>query len=52
MSDRLEALSQEAVQKLESMGGRCDFAVDIALPYPLQGILGILGLPKETTRGC
>ena len=47
MNGRLEELSREAVGKLERFGGRCDFAVDIALPYPLQVILGLLGLPPE-----
>ena len=46
MDDRLEALSREAVAKLEAAGGRCDFATDIALPYPLQVILKLLGLPE------
>ena len=47
MNERLEALSLEAVAKLEKFGGRCDFARDIALAYPLQVILGLLGLPEE-----
>ena len=47
MNDRLEALSEEAIGKLEAFGGRCDFARDIALAYPLQVILGLLGLPEE-----
>ncbi len=29
------------------MGGECDFARDIAMPYPLQVILAILGLPES-----
>ncbi|MGB0621200.1 MAG: cytochrome P450 [Myxococcota bacterium] len=47
MDDRLEELSREAVAKLERFGGRCDFSTDIALAYPLQVILGLLGLPDE-----
>lgn len=47
MNDRLEELSLEAVSKLEKFGGRCDFARDIALAYPLQVILGLLGLPES-----
>lgn len=47
MNDRLETLSGEAVRKLEAFGGRCDFSRDIALAYPLQVILGLLGLPEE-----
>lgn len=47
LNDRLQQLSDEALAKLESLGGQCDFAVDIALPFPLQVILKILGLPEE-----
>jgi cytochrome P450 len=47
LNDRLEELSREAVATLESKGGVCDFAVDISLPYPLQVILKILGLPEN-----
>lgn len=47
LDDRLDELSREAVAKLEVAGGRCDFATEIALPYPLQVILKILGLPEE-----
>ncbi|MEM8924809.1 MAG: cytochrome P450 [Actinomycetota bacterium] len=46
LQDRLDQLSREAVATLEARGGRCDFAVDVALPYPLQVILKILGLPE------
>jgi len=47
LDDRLDELSRQAVEKLEALGGECDFAVDIALPFPLQVILKILGLPEE-----
>ncbi len=47
LDDRLDELSREAVAMLESLDGECDFATDIALPYPLQVILKILGLPEE-----
>ncbi|MEM7323627.1 MAG: cytochrome P450 [Actinomycetota bacterium] len=47
LQDRLDELSREAVATMEAKGGECDFAVDIALPYPLQVILKILGLPEE-----
>jgi cytochrome P450 len=47
LDDRLTELSREAVTKLEAFGGECDFAVDIALPFPLQVILRIPGLPEE-----
>ncbi|MEY3033949.1 MAG: hypothetical protein RLZ86_571 [Actinomycetota bacterium] len=47
LNDRLDGLSRETVARLRAMGGRCDFAVDIALPYPLQVILSLLGLPES-----
>ncbi len=47
LNDRLDELSREALAKMEALGGECDFAVDIALPFPLQVILKILGLPEE-----
>jgi cytochrome P450 len=46
MTDRLDELSREAVAKLEALGGEADFYRDIALAYPLQVILSILGLPE------
>ena len=46
LDGRLQELSDEALQKLRDFGGECDFAVDIALPFPLQVILKILGLPE------
>ena len=47
LNDRLTELSNEAVATLEAKGGACDFATDIAWPYPLQVILKILGLPTD-----
>ena len=31
---------------MAELGGECDFARDIAMHYPLQVILAILGLPE------
>ncbi len=46
LTDRLDELSCQAVDKLEALGGDADFYKDIALAYPLQVILSILGLPE------
>ncbi len=46
LNGRLDQLSAQAVTKLETLGGRCDFATDVALAYPLQVILQLLGLPE------
>jgi cytochrome P450 len=45
MADRLDELSATALARLEAAGGRCDFAADIAHPYPLEAVLEILGMP-------
>ena len=47
LDDRLVELSEQAVARLEQLDGECDFAVEIALPFPLQVILKILGLPES-----
>jgi cytochrome P450 len=47
LTSRLDDLAAEAVNKMEAAGGSCDFARDIAMPYPLQVILSILGLPEN-----
>jgi cytochrome P450 len=46
MAARLDDLSRQAVDKLARLGGEADFYRDIALEYPLQVILAILGLPE------
>lgn len=45
MNDRLAELATIAMARMEELGGECDFAKDIAMPYPLHVILAILGLP-------
>jgi cytochrome P450 len=44
---RLQELAQQAVATMVEHGGRCDFSRDIAMPFPLQVILAILGLPES-----
>jgi len=46
LTDRLDELSRQAVAKLEALGGVAEFYNDIAIAYPLQVILSILGLPE------
>jgi cytochrome P450 len=47
LDERLELLSNEAVARMIELGGSCDFVPEIAVPYPLQVILQILGLPES-----
>ncbi len=43
---RLGELAKVSAERMVELGGRCDFARDIAMQYPLQVILSILGLPE------
>jgi len=46
LATRVDELATRVVDQMEARGGRCDFATDVAMPYPLQVILSILGLPE------
>ena len=43
---RLAQLAKLSAQRMVELGGTCDFSRDITMPYPLQVILAILGLPE------
>lgn len=47
LQPRLDDLSSRTIEKMRTFGGACDFATDVALAYPLQVILEILGLPES-----
>jgi cytochrome P450 len=47
MEERIGALAAQSVDHMEGLGGRCDFAGDVSLHFPLQVILSILGLPED-----
>lgn len=44
---RLTSLAEESVQRMIDAGGECDFAREIAMPFPLEVILAMLGLPES-----
>lgn len=44
---RIDELADTFVAKLRDLGGRCDFARDIAQPYTLRVIMDIYGVPEE-----
>ena len=46
LAERVDELATRVVDEMEARSGRCDFANDVAMPYPLQVILSILGLPE------
>lgn len=47
LDDRVAELARKAVDRMAAAGGSCDFAVEIAMPYPLEVILSLLGLPES-----
>jgi cytochrome P450 len=47
MQSAVDGLATYYVDRMASMGGQCDFVSDVALQFPLQVILSILGLPKD-----
>jgi cytochrome P450 len=47
LRQQMEKLAREFVDKMEDMGGECDFVKDVALLYPLRVIMQILGVPEE-----
>ena len=44
---RIDALAELFVQRMRDLGGRCDFARDIAQPFTLRVIMDIYGVPEE-----
>jgi len=48
LDEEVKALCTEYVDKMQDMGGECDFVKDITLLYPLRIIMSILGLPRES----
>ena len=46
-ADGVKKIAKEFVDRMEDMGGECDFQRDIALYYPLRVIMQILGVPES-----
>lgn len=44
---RIDSIVDEFVERLRGLGGRCDFARDIAQPFTLRVIMDIYGVPPE-----
>jgi cytochrome P450 len=44
---RIRPLARRAIDRMAAHGEACDFACDVALQYPLQVILEILGIPEQ-----
>jgi cytochrome P450 len=47
LTPMVEEIAREFVDKMEAMGGECDFVKDVALLYPLRVIMSILGVAPE-----
>jgi cytochrome P450 len=44
---RIDELADLFIERMRELGGRCDFAKDIAQPYTLRVIMDIYGVPEE-----
>lgn len=45
--DEIREIARKAVSRLADMGGEGDFVAGVALNYPLEVIMNILGVPEE-----
>lgn len=43
----IDAIADQFVEKMCELGGECDFAQDVAVPYTLRVIMSIYGIPPE-----
>lgn len=46
LSPRITELAKRAVDHMAELGNSCDFVTDVAIEYPLQVILALLGIPE------
>ena len=47
LSRRVDQLASESVDQMAALNGRCDFMKQVAVHYPLQVIMAVLGLPED-----
>lgn len=47
MQERVDELAAHYVDVMAGLGGWCDFVSEVAVHYPLQVILSILGMPED-----
>jgi cytochrome P450 len=43
----IDRIADEYVDKMAEMGGRCDFAADVAVPFTIRVIMSIFGVPPS-----
>ena len=46
LTNRIDELAKDYVDRLADFGGECDFVKDVATWYPLRVIMSILGIPE------
>ena len=44
--EAIDMIAAEFVEKMVDLGGECDFAQDVAVPYTLRVIMSIFGIPE------
>ena len=44
---RIREIARAAVNRMAEMGGRCDFARDVAFLYPLHVVMEVIGVPES-----
>jgi cytochrome P450 len=47
LEPRIRGLAKKYVDRMQELGGACDFAMDVARYYPLQVIMSVLGVPES-----
>ena len=47
LEDRIREIAREFVDRMLSMDGSCDFALDVAFLYPLRVVMEVIGVPPE-----
>ena len=47
LEERIRVIARSSIERMAAHGEVCDFVRDIALHYPLQVIMELLGVPKE-----
>lgn len=47
MQTRMQELAKRYVDRMDELGGECDFVTQVAVHYPLYVILSLLGLPES-----
>src|SRR5216684_1749386 len=47
LEDRIRSIARASIDRMAERGSACDFVRDVAIHYPLQVLMQILGVPEE-----